>query len=128
MEPVTGRRVRPLRASLSEFFGTPTVQGTPIHIIHGTSYRVFNDLAHGVLTTVPVAQVVQGVQQVAQAERQAEERMINEFRNYARDVGQQFQARDQMLAARYGPYQEFAFRNDPAFRRLPFARGPYQGG
>ena len=58
------------------------------------------------------------VQQIAQAERQVEERMINEFAGYL----------EYPSLSEFPAYQAFAFRNNPAFRGLPFARGPYQGG
>ena len=69
MEPVRGRRVSRLRANLSEFFGTPTVQGEPFHIIYGSP----------VVEGVVVQPVVQAVQQVAQAEREAEFRFLSRY-------------------------------------------------
>ena len=71
MEPVRGRRVSRLRANLSEFFGTPTVQGEPFHIIYGSP------VVEGVVQ--PVVQAVQVVQQVAQAEREAEFQFLSRY-------------------------------------------------
>jgi len=98
MEPVRGRRVRPLRASLSEFFGTPVVQGEPFHIIHGSPAAPLGMLTTAVEGTV--VGVVEAVQQAANAERQAEERLF-----------------------RYVQLGPWARDSDGVWRR-----GPYQGG
>ena len=77
MEPVRGRRVSQLRASLAEYLPVRlrpgVVQGEPFHTIQTTSYsadQTFWDIAYGI--PVAVAEVVAVGQAVAQAERQLE--------------------------------------------------------
>ena len=115
MEPVRGRRVLPLRASLAESFGTPTVQGEPFHIIRGEAINTGQyTVPLGVLTTAvegTVVGVAQAVQQVAQAERQAEANLFNFLRreltimNGNPDDIYRLALREQGYDGRRGPYQ-----------------------
>ena len=118
MEPVSGRRVSPLRANLSAFFGgrsaPPIVQGEPYHIVYGSPASPL-----GLLTTTAiegtVVGVVQEVQQVAQAEQRLERRVILDLLRMIGIVN---------------PSDEF-IRDFGAGMRMGFERfrrGPYQGG
>ena len=117
MEPVRGRRVSPLRANLSSFFGgrlaPPIVQGQPYHIIYGTGYNV----PLGLLTTAiegTVVPAVEYVHELAQAERRFEQRVINQLLPWQDTETPQERLQREILM-RYGT---------PSSLR----RGPYQGG
>ena len=81
MEPVRGRRVSPLRANLSAFFGgrsaPPIVQGEPFHIIYASPAVPLGRLTTAIEGTV--VPVVEYVHELAQAEQRLEQRVINQL-------------------------------------------------
>ena len=117
MEPVRGRRVSPLRANLSAFFGgrsaPPIVQGEPYHVVYGSPAVPVGRLTTAIEGTV--VPVVEYVHEFAQAEQRLEQRVINQL--LGSGLQETYQQRlDRELLARYGTPSSL------------LRRGPYQGG